>query len=288
MAFARSTLAVLSFLLAVAADSTTTSATPGSFTIPTDISADCTSFLTSLDTDQGLTTCISSVLAATTPFNTTAGSFTAAQVSAAFDTLCNGATAACSADAFRPQLTDFGVKCAADLATSDAVAGLYDMLYTLPALQQALCVRDATTNDFCATQAGTVGNNTLSLTDDTAQTVLAADLADLGAASVPFLFVMPDSDQTVLCSQCFKDVLQVYITYEDSCPYAMGVNQSPMLKNQAQLWTAFQANGGGQAASNVAVQAGAAPQTPNAAPKRAVMHAGMGVGAALLVAVAAL
>jgi len=281
MRFARYSLAVLSLAVAATAGS---APNPLTLQMPPDISSDCNSFLMTLNSDAGLQGCIANILSAVGIFNDTTASFSDGDVQNSFGTLCaDDSTSACSTTAIRAQLTDFSTRCSSELENVNTVAGWYDMLYALVPVRGALCTKDASSGAFCATQSTTVGNNTMILGSSAVAILPPSELGALGGASMPFLFVTAATEQPILCSQCFQDVLQVYVTYEGTVPYVMGTNQSPLLQNQGQIWKAFSSQCGDAASGDIAVNAGAAPSsgaTPRATISRATI--GAGTGAAVL------
>jgi hypothetical protein len=53
---------------------------------------------------------------------------------------------------------------------------------------------------------------------------------------LPYLFLTPSSSDAQVCSQCTYNVLLGYITFESITPYAIGIQNSPILKGQVALW----------------------------------------------------
>lgn len=251
--FARSAVAVLSLILVVAAQD---------YKPPQGVSADCASFLTSLNADAGLTTCLTSITKATKALNSTDAN--SAQVTSAFDGLCSDANA-CDTPAIRSLLNTFSQKCPDDLVNVQDVSATYDLLYNLLPMRATICTKDSTTGSYCAMQSSTVGDAQLELPDGPLSKIVQANLDALGTANTGFLFMTPASNPTALCSVCFQDILSFYVDFEDSTPYAMGVTLSPLLQGQAALWQAVTDTCGDEVAANVAVKGGAQVEQPNAA-----------------------
>jgi len=271
------TISFLSFLLAVAAQSTTTNSL-----IPANVSPGCQTSLSNLNTDSNLKGCISSIVSATSAVtNQASSSLSSSTVTNALDSLCS-AQASCSTTGLRQLLTDVGVQCASDFDNSNVVSGTYDILYTLLPLWDAMCTKDTSSGSYCAAQASSTGNQTLDLSGYNPELLFGSPIGDFGADSLPFFFVPSDAPSSLLCSQCFTGVMQSYISFEAILQYEMGVNQSPLLQNQGQLWKAFHSQCGTSAAGTIAINAGAAPKE-GAAPARPAAHAGALVGLALFV-----
>jgi len=239
---ARVFIGVLSFLtVAVTAksNSTTTTNTTDTFDMPAGVSGGCQSFLDTLNADTSLSNCITSVLSATSAFNASNSSPTSSQVQAAISQLCS-ADSSCDVGDIGVQLTGFAQNCANELDNIPEILTLYDVLYAIKPLSDAICTKDPNTGQLCITQAETVGNDTLDVSGDNSQQPLTADLNAFGAAYLPFLFVGPSSPSSVLCSPCTTAILTNYLSFETNVIYAVGLNGSPLFGNQATLWQAIQ------------------------------------------------
>ncbi|KZW02908.1 hypothetical protein EXIGLDRAFT_730997 [Exidia glandulosa HHB12029] len=273
--FARTAVAVLSLLLVVAAQDV--------YELPANISSGCASFLTSLNTDAGLDTCISSITKATKSLNSTSDLSTD-QLSATFSNLC-ASSSACPTTSIRSLLSDFADKCADDLISNQDVSSTYDMLYNLLPMQRAICTKDPSSGAFCALQSTTLGKAELEMPEDDLAQIVMANLDAIGTANTGFLFMTPDTDPSALCSPCFQAVLSSYVDFEDEFPYALGVNLSPLLQGQAALWQSVTDNCGDEVAANVAVKGGVQVDAPSAAsPRMSVQSALFGAAALVLAA----
>jgi len=116
--------------------------------VPTDVSAQCSEFLTSLDSDASLAACIKPVITATSKFgpSATTTNFSTSDVSSALDSLCSNPSTSC-ADTIRAQLASFYTACTPELTgtnpSKDALR-TYDTLYAFIPFQNTLCSKDET------------------------------------------------------------------------------------------------------------------------------------------------
>lgn len=178
----------------------------GAFEVPTGVSSDCAAFLTSLNTDSGLDTCLSSITTATQSLNAT-DSISTDQLTASFTDLCSS-DSACPTSSIRTLLNDFSEKCADDLVQNQDVSSTYDLLYNVIPMLRSVCMKDPASGGFCALQQSTLGKAQLELpTGDEAEIVMA-NLDAIGTANTGFLFMTPDTDTTALCSACFQYVMR--------------------------------------------------------------------------------
>lgn len=272
--FARTFVAVLSLLLSVAAQK------DGIFKVPTGVASDCSSFLTSLNTNTGLEICLTSVVAATKPFSNSTNELSSDQVTASFGQLCGSTSNVCTLATIRGLLNTFADKCADDLISNQDVSATYDLLYNLLPMRNAICAKDPASGKYCALQPSTIGKAKLELPEGELSEIVMANLDAMGTANTGFLFMTRDADPGALCSSCFQEILAGYVDYEDAIPYTMGVNLSPLLQGQAALWQSVTDNCGSEVAANVAVKGGAAPETSDASSR--ARSQGALVGAAAL------
>ncbi|KAI5118707.1 hypothetical protein M0805_004507 [Coniferiporia weirii] len=141
--------AILSFLAAAAISST-------SSLIPSGISSGCSSYLESLNNNATLTSCIGSIVNATSAFGPSGNTSTtpsSGDVNSALGSLCS-ASSACPNSAIRSQLATFYSACTDELTgtTSNTdVVRMYDVLYTITPLITAACSKDDSGN-YCVTQ----------------------------------------------------------------------------------------------------------------------------------------
>jgi hypothetical protein len=71
--------------------------------------------------------------------------------------------------------------------------------------------------------------------------------------------MLPSSSTSQLCTPCGKAILQAYVTWEASIPYAYGLSQSPILGGQPDLWQAVQSKCGASFISAITAESKAAP-----------------------------
>lgn len=146
-------------------------------------------------------------------------------------------------------------------------------------------MRDPNTGDLCVLSASSTGNNTLSVQEPGTQAALGPDLDALGTANAPFLFVTPDTDKNVLCSQCTLAMLSVYVGYEYQMQYWSGLNGSPLLQGQGALLSAVQSDCGANFTASLAINAGGAANVETSgASSRAASSTGVTLGATVLLA----
>ncbi|BGP20764.1 hypothetical protein JCM10213_008903 [Rhodosporidiobolus nylandii] len=182
---------------ATASASSAISTSSGSSTnplIPNSISAKCSAFLTSLNSDTSISSCTAPLLNALssfTPSSSASWSQSSNEVSAALSALCNEDTASsCHDAALRQTLTQFSGNCTAELsARQEAVLGLYDALYVLEPLRTAVCETDAA-GGWCLADivsghmpAGSTGANATAV--DSAAMQSASSAATAVATGVP-------------------------------------------------------------------------------------------------------
>lgn len=236
--------------------------------IPSGISASCTSYLTSLDDDTNFIPCTSPFTTALQQFAPSASTTPSlTTITAALGTLCqSNAFSACPQSTVTAQLGSFYAACSAELTSTpnDAVKSLYDVLYTLVPFRQAICSKDDGGN-YCATQlSNTSSTGTVTLVDtekSQQQTLLSnylysttgsgavarRDVSNSTSALVPnvttyqntnllFMFYTPSMTASELCTTCCRNVITPYITFESSCPYALGLSNSLLLAGQVPLY----------------------------------------------------
>lgn len=134
------------------------------------------------------------------------------------------------------------------------VQGLYDDLYTMLPFRAAVCAKDATSNNYCASSLSFT--TPASRKRDSDPTI---DPTSMTASGVLFQYMLPSSSATQLCTACGAAVLQAYVTWEAATPYCFGLNQSPLLGSQSALWDAFSSKCGASFLSTITADSGAAP-----------------------------
>jgi hypothetical protein len=245
--------------------------------IPNDISSGCASFLTQLNTDPNLLSCSTALIKATSAFGAGSNSTNASSstVNTALTNLC-GATSSCSQNSLRSQLTSFYASCQPELTTSavTAVIRIYDVLYALFPLTQAVCSK-GDDGKYCAVELGSTTSSGSSgaaspsgKVDVDQSSTPSINLEDIqnhlwtpvSASSVSrrdeeafypntttfrvsnilFLLLQPTLPTSSLCQPCTRSVLSSYISFESAIPYACGLSNSPLMSGQTALYQAVQ------------------------------------------------
>jgi len=291
------TFAILSLVAVVSAKSSGSSsssaaAAPAAAStaavIPTSVSSGCATYLSALDLDTNLQSCLSSITSAT---GSLTPSSSASDVTTALGTICGSSVSStCSDTLFRTQLTAFLAGCQQELSGNSPnkqVQDIYDALYTFAPFKDAVCSTDPTdTNSgYCLATVGkqaASGGSLVALAKqfisivvqipltkrDTSPfsatgTYLTPNATTFQAASIPFLFLTSSTDQATLCSPCSQAILGPYLKFESSIPNAVGLASSPLLGGQKKLWDTVQSTCGSDFTSGVVANAGAAPSTPS-------------------------
>ena len=181
--------------------------------------------------------------------------------------------ATCSYIAVRNLLANFYVACPDELTGSnsnDRVKSVYDVLYLFTPLKSAICSKDSSTNAYCVLSIGKAAPSGLNGTSLNSTSLLVAPaevsvLTDLRNylpinipsgnqtfvrraetsapnattfknTALPYLFMLPSSPSSRLCTPCGKAILSSYVTWESNTPYALGLSNSPILGAQLDLW----------------------------------------------------
>lgn len=238
--------------------------------IPSDVSAACQTFLSTLNSDRQLDACTKPLLAAT-KFYSSNSTDSAAQLDSTLADLCSSNTG-CDANIIRQRLDQFWQNCHTDLQNKNAVVqAMYDNLYMITPLVNSICSKDEN-NDYClktiAKAAASSSRVAVTKTrrdlaedededqDEADQTV--AELAkrqstttqNLGGlynetttttkpnTNAAFLFISSSSPKSILCSRCTQNILASYIKFETSIPYAIGLRTSEILAPQSDIYKA--------------------------------------------------
>lgn len=229
--------------------------------IPSGISTGCSSFLTSLNTDSNLASCLNSLLATTSAFS--GSNATTSDVTNTLPKLC-AQTSSCSNTATRSSLTSFWNACTAELSgenANDQVLELYDLLYDFTPFRAAICTTDSNTGAYCVSSLANVtpasSKRRRALLKERDDPVV--DTGALSSTGAPFLYMLPSSTADQLCTACGKAVLQAYVTWEATIPYGPGLLQSLIIGGQAALWNAVETKCGSSFIDTVTANAGGAP-----------------------------
>ncbi|EIW66090.1 hypothetical protein TREMEDRAFT_41126 [Tremella mesenterica DSM 1558] len=123
--------------------------------IPTNITSSCTTFLTSLNSDLTLQSCIGQLINITSAFTPTpSGSPNVSQsdINFALAAMCND-KAKCQDNVIRGWLSQFWSTCNVELTSSgqsnSQVRDLYDLLYAFNPMVAAVCAIDSANQEYC-------------------------------------------------------------------------------------------------------------------------------------------
>ncbi|KZV66629.1 hypothetical protein PENSPDRAFT_688832 [Peniophora sp. CONT] len=225
--------------VALAANSTTTSPL-----VPSGISSGCSTFLTGLNTDSTLTSCLTSINSATAAFGPTAtSSADSSAVTSALAQLCSSTS--CDASALQTALTSFYSACSAELvgsATNKDTIAIYDSLYMISPLRNALCAKS--NNAYCVTSLSTSSSASkrdlglAPLVKRDSQVVLKPNTDTYNSQNVAFLRLSASDSSDVLCGDCSKQVQEAWIDAMNAQSYAPGIANSVMFAGQPALYNA--------------------------------------------------
>eukprot|EP01126_Amoeba_proteus_P032347 TRINITY_DN31568_c0_g1_i1.p1 TRINITY_DN31568_c0_g1~~TRINITY_DN31568_c0_g1_i1.p1 ORF type:complete len:207 (-),score=25.11 TRINITY_DN31568_c0_g1_i1:190-765(-) len=168
--------------------------------------------------------------------------------------------------------------CRAELSENPKVASMYDMLYVITPMKQAICSKGDDAK-WCVMSSNTLGGASASdiqssLYTQNGQTVIP-NTDKFSENNIPFLLLKPELDKETLCKPCTRNVLAAYIDYESNVPYAPGLAKSQLLQPQTPLFNAVkekcgdsfmdnQVKAAGGIGSNI-IKSGAAAASTNAA-----------------------
>lgn len=248
-------IAVISLLATAAfAQSSASSAAGASSTasalIPSGISQGCSSYLSSLNSDSTLYSCASPLIQATSQFGAAAnGSASSSAVASAVKSFCSSASSSCSDSNIKTQLASFYSACTAELTSTanQDVIRMYDALYAITPLKQAVCAQDDSGN-YCISSIASAAksNNNMataqkylwypSTTAKRAVTSIQANSTTFTNYNLPFLLLTPSTPSSTLCTSCTRSILTSYINFESSVPYGPGLDKSTLLSGQTALY----------------------------------------------------
>ncbi|KIJ60891.1 hypothetical protein HYDPIDRAFT_31771 [Hydnomerulius pinastri MD-312] len=242
--------------------------------IPSGISSNCSSYLTSLNNNADFASCTNPITSALSQFapGANASGISTTTINSALNNLCSTtAFSACPDSTIRSQLGSFYAACAAELTSNPNVdvKRTYDTLYVLTPLRQAVCAKDDN-GKYCAAELGSSSGAAGSVdavnpeqsrkqelldqylysTAGEASPNMAArrrDVSNTTAALIPntttyqdtnlvFMFLEPSMASAQLCTTCTREILTPYINFESSCPYAPGMSSSMLISGQPDLY----------------------------------------------------
>lgn len=209
---------------------------------------------------------LATLLPNTTTVSPTALNATLSALNSSLSSVC--ASQSCPDTLVKKYLTQFYSNCTNELMTGNSdILGAYDTLYTLNPLKMAICTKDTTDNMYClASHAAALFNgasNTSSKLTQSQDNALAQTNHLLGLANstinststdnytipdypsnstssvasigIAFLGLSPSEPASSLCSNCTKQIMSIYETWENQVAYAPGINQSTLLSGQSLL-----------------------------------------------------
>jgi len=184
----------------------------------------------------------------------------------------------CDQSTIQSQLANFQTACSAELQTNvnSAVVNIYDVIYTMIPLKQAVCSQDGSGYCIQSAAANTNGSKTDVVENggsDVQQYLYEAVSKPLGrrgvtdeeytlnsttwtANNVAFLGLQPTLLSAQLCVACTRNIMTPYITFESNVPYTPGLSQSSILSGQSALYNAIQSTCGASFLSGAVQAAG--------------------------------
>ncbi|KAJ7630082.1 hypothetical protein DFH06DRAFT_1102109 [Mycena polygramma] len=276
--FSTITVLVASAVAAQAASSASASASASAASstanpyIPSGISAACTTYLTGLNTDTDLTPCTSALMTATSAFGP-GGNSTASKsdISTALTSICSTSTTdTCSQSLLTGKLASFYSACGPELTSSPntEVKTIYDTMYALQPLLQAVCSKDDT-GAWCATQANaSTADATLSPAVKASANARRADSVTaympnataINDNNILFMFLTAALPKASLCTTCTRNILSAYMQFESATNYAPGLAQSVLMSGQTALYSGIVSTCGSDFLSGAVKAAGSLGQ----------------------------
>lgn len=141
--------------------------------------------------------------------------------------------------------TDFYAACSVEMTSNrnDVVVGIYDTLFVIIPLRNAICAMDDGGN-YCSMQAklpssttGTGIQAVLSSPSSANSAALIPNTTTFHNTNLPFLFLNGSAPKDALCNVCTRKIINAYVAFEASVPYGPGLGKSPLLSNQPSLYT---------------------------------------------------
>jgi len=232
--------------------------------IPQGISNGCSTFMTSLDSDPQILSCTKAFTTAVNNFGvgSNSGNVSTTAVNSALNTL-SSSSSACSGSTLRSKLTDFYSACSNELTSSpnSDVMRAYDVLYVLYPFSQAVVTKDDSGN-YCVIEIGSTSNTTKTLLSSGSpnsspaanlwttlsssgnarrdEQVIIPNVQQFKNSNLVFLGLQPSFTADQLCKPCTRNVLNQYIQFMSSTPYALGISNSPLMSGEPGLYNAVQ------------------------------------------------
>ncbi|KAJ7146182.1 hypothetical protein C8R44DRAFT_845419 [Mycena epipterygia] len=219
--------------------------------IPSDISTQCSTYLTTLNADTSLSACTSALISASAGYgpggNVTSASKT--DVSSALSSICSASTSStCSQSLLTGKLAAFYTACGPELTGSSPSAEvkmIYDTFYSLKPFLSAVCATDDS-GAYCLLSANaTAAASTLTPELATSKpltrragtvTAYMPNATTISTNNILYLFLSADLPKAQLCTTCTRNIVSAYITYETNTNYAPGLAQSVLMSGQTALY----------------------------------------------------
>jgi hypothetical protein len=167
-------------------------------------------------------------------------------------------------------LSYFTANCTDELVSqpNDDVVKVFDSLYVVVPYSKVVCSKDQL-DKYCASSSPAAPANA-SYQANAAQTPLSDSKGypnpdAFASENLLFLGYNGDEDAAALCTTCLKNVMSVYVNHEAKRPYPAGLDSSPLMKVQTDLWSAVQSKCPADFITSVVANTGANPDTVNAA-----------------------
>jgi len=226
--------------------------------IPPGISGACTTYLTKLDSDPQILSCTKVFTGTIANFGVGSNSknASASAISSTLNTLCSSLST-CSQSVIRSQLSDFYTACSNELTSSPVpeVTRAYEVLYTLTPMSQAICAK-GDSGKYCVLEVGSTSNATgkgpasnleslwQPLSSKSSRRgspeVIVPDLQVFKDENLAFLGIQPTFSTQDLCQPCTRNVLNEYIKFTSSLPFAPGITNSLLMGGETDLYTSVQ------------------------------------------------
>ncbi|OWZ39508.1 hypothetical protein C356_04121 [Cryptococcus neoformans c45] len=184
---------------AVSAQSNSTANSTESILIPANITSSCSSFLSELDSDSTLSSCVTPLINATASFSPTAvasNNLTEDTINYTLASICKG-KGGCDDSTIRKWLSKFYSECFTELTSSTGynsdVRELYDIVYVVNPLKAAVCSVDSSNQEYCVNEI--VQSESISNSNSTASNSTSVDdaSASTNATALFASFVAADS-----------------------------------------------------------------------------------------------
>lgn len=242
--------------------------------IPSGISQTCQAFYVQLDANTTVSSCLKPLISATSAFgvNATAATITNSIISSTLGNICSNT---CDPTIVDAQLALFYQSCQPEL-TSSKVSGVlltYDVLYAAVPFLQAVCQKDKSGN-YCVLNMTSPSTSTTKRSSeldrrDGTQQPFVPNAVQYGKDNLLFLGLQPNLSSVQLCTDCTRNVVNVYTAQLNRIPYASGLSSSSLFSGESALYAAINSKCGpsflsGEVKAAGALSTGAAPRAVDA------------------------